>query len=129
MAYINDELNNNVRELFNLFFYRCYYSGENPIGCQYIDETHNKDKVLPNIQQLGICDFIVDEQDDKSLLISIGTYRPGIIVGYHGYLIDGIRKYLIDKLNKEIKINLVESKMFDVYTTKRVKIMNTELWY
>lgn len=123
MAYLNDEINNQVRKAFNLFFYT--YDGRDvPIAINYITDTK-----VPFIGEFGITDFIVKENEDLSLKIEICLQRPGILIGYRGNVITGLEKFLKEQIKREIKIHLFESTMFSFSTREKNKILQTELVY
>lgn len=112
--YNKTELNRKCRKEFYMFFYR--YDNDDPIGVNYCNKEH-----IPYINDLKISDFFTEE--DTKITITIVTSNPGIVIGYHGCLIDGIRKFLNEtfskdyNISKEIVIKLVENTMWSkLYT-------------
>jgi len=129
MAYINDELNNKIREKFSLFFFR-YEEYERCIGSNYVEDSFEnyKDKI-PYIDELMITDFIVGETDGK-VKVDLCLHRPGLIIGKRGCLIDAIRKYFKEDVKMDVEFNLYESTMWHRTSTRpKNNITKTDLCY
>lgn len=110
MAYNNTEIAIKVRREFNLLFFREDYN------CYSIADIEisklNANEKSCSKSEFGITDFIVNETDDK-IIIEIGLTRPGSFIGAKGLHYEMVTDYLTRKLQKQVKINLFESKMFN----------------
>ena len=71
------------------------------------DMEHTKSMICSvNVIEFG--DFVV---------VSIETHRPGLIIGKGGETIGELTEWLTDDLEKEVKIHLTESKLWnDIYS-------------
>jgi ribosomal protein S3 len=45
--------------------------------------------------------------------VQIETYRPGLLIGKGGVFINGLEKHLSEKISEDIKISLLECKLWD----------------
>jgi len=64
-----------------------------------------------SLDLLGIRDIHSENKKDQ-VLITIELERPGILIGKGGQNIDNLNKYLKDFLEKDISINIKESKFW-----------------
>lgn len=62
--------------------------------------------------QLGITDIKVTNKKSKIIVI-ITLLRPGLLIGKGGCEIDALTKYLFNRLEKDVDIHIVESKLWE----------------
>jgi hypothetical protein len=77
--------------------------------CYYFENV--TDHIKPDIKSMLICDFIVNEEQDK-YIITIYLGRPGLLIGKAGQTFDGLVKFLSEFWGKPFEIKIVEKRIF-----------------
>lgn len=82
--------------------------------CIYNFYLNNNQSVLSTITNLNF------ENSKESLKIKITTHRPGLLIGKQGKFISNLASNLKNVFEKEIKIDIIESKLWENIYSKNL---------
>lgn len=80
--------------------------------CMYEYENQDYVRADSHVKQFGITDIVYNETENIAYITLI---RPGIIIGSKGVLIEAITKHLKKKINKDLKISLIENRINECF--------------
>ena len=95
------------------------------ISCFIFDvEKQDPTRTNSHLKQFGITDIRYEPKyrekkwnifEKAKPIVFITLVRPGIVIGSKGWLIEALTKHLQEKINKDIKIYIIENRINDYF--------------